>query len=206
MRLVVLGRALFLALLSSCAPTTQDPVAPAPSAKESTVAAIVAPAQAVDRVSSLDHMHGNWRVVAEDDPGDQAIMAVTLLSTGDAASANGDYVLFQPACDVVDDRPISGASNCELIGQAGAFERIELRDDRACRPSAPPRMTQSTGWNCSWMAMHWRAITWRKRTAFAVPCAPPEYPMTDRDASRSCPLSPHRDVTAAVGRSTRIRL
>ena len=82
-------------------------------------------------------MHGNWRVVAEDDPGDQAIMAVTLLSTGDAASANGDYVLFQPACDVVDDRPISGASNCELIGQAGAFERIELRDDRAVLAFGP---------------------------------------------------------------------
>jgi hypothetical protein len=137
MHFVVLGRALLLALLSGCAPTTQDPVAQAPSAKASTVAAIVAPAQAVDRVPSLDRVYGNWRVVAEDDPGDQALMAITLLSTGDAASAIGDYVLFQPACDVVDGRPISGTSDCELIDQAGAFERIELRDDRAVLAFGP---------------------------------------------------------------------
>ena len=130
MHFVVLGRALLLVLLSACAPTTQDPVAPAESAKASTVAATVAPAQAVVRAPSPDRVHGNWRVVAEDDPGDQALMAITIASSGEAASASGDYVLFQPICDVVDGRPVGGTSDCELIGQAGAFERIELRDER----------------------------------------------------------------------------
>lgn len=131
MPVVALSRALLLVLLSACAPTTQAPVAPAASAQASTVAATVAPAQAVDR------MHGNWRVVAGDDPGDQAIMAITGLSTGETASANGDYVLFQPVCDVVDGRPVEGTSDCELIGQTGTFERIALHGNRAVLAFSP---------------------------------------------------------------------
>ncbi|HRA03164.1 MAG TPA: hypothetical protein PLM54_08045, partial [Thermomonas sp.] len=64
-----------LVLLSACAPTTQAPVAPAATARASTAAATMAPAHAVDHAPSLDGVRGNWRVVAGDDPGDQAIMA-----------------------------------------------------------------------------------------------------------------------------------
>lgn len=137
MPVVALGRALLLVLLSACAPTTQAPIAPAAPARASTIAASAAPAHAVDQAPSVDDVHGNWRVVAGDDPGDQAIMAISLLSTGDTASANGDYVLFQPVCDVVDRRPVAGTSDCELIGQAGAFERIELHGDRAVLAFSP---------------------------------------------------------------------
>ncbi|MBP8647955.1 MAG: hypothetical protein KBI02_06075 [Thermomonas sp.] len=126
-----------LVLLSACAPTTQAPVAPAATARASTAAATMAPAHAVDHAPSLDGVRGNWRVVAGDDPGDQAIMAISLLSADEAASANGDYVLFQPVCDVVDGQPVEGTSDCELIGQTGTFERIDLLGDRAVLAFSP---------------------------------------------------------------------
>ena len=34
-------------------------------------------------------------------------------------------------------RPVAGTSDCELIGQAGAFERIELHGDRAVLAFSP---------------------------------------------------------------------
>lgn len=70
---------------------------------------------------------GAWRVVAQDDRADAALMALTVQLSEGEAEGNGDYVLFQPFCDAVAGQPITGTSDCELIGLSGLFDRVEQR-------------------------------------------------------------------------------
>lgn len=77
-----------------------------------------------------DAWHGNWRLIAADDPHGQALMALSIQSSAGEASGSGDYALLQPFCDALVDAPISGTSDCESIGQGNAFERVETSSTR----------------------------------------------------------------------------
>ena len=70
--------------------------------------------------------HGNWRVVARDDRGESALMAIALMHGVGEAQGTGDYTLFQPFCDAVAGEPITGMGDCELEG-GGAFEHVTPR-------------------------------------------------------------------------------
>ena len=70
--------------------------------------------------------HGNWRLTARDDRADAALMAFGVQLGQGERVGSGDYVLFQPFCDAVAGVPVSGVSECELIGQAGLFEAVRL--------------------------------------------------------------------------------
>ena len=77
-----------------------------------------------------DAWHGNWRLIATDDPHAQALMAFGVQSSDGEPQASGDYVLFQPFCDALDGRPIRGTSECESIGQGAAFARVQATPER----------------------------------------------------------------------------
>ena len=86
-----------------------------------------APADAASPIAPLTGPHhGNWRLVAADDPHDAALMAFSIQSDAGATQANGDFVLFQPFCDAVADAPIVGDAECELIGLDATFDRVEI--------------------------------------------------------------------------------
>jgi len=86
-----------------------------------------APADAASPIApSTGPHHGNWRLVAADDPHDAALMAFSIQSDAGATQANGDFVLFQPFCDAVADAPIVGDAECELIGLDATFDRVEI--------------------------------------------------------------------------------
>ena len=86
-----------------------------------------APADAASPIApSTGPHHGNWRLVAADDPHDAALMAFSIQSDAGATQANGDFVLFQPFCDAVADAPIGGDAECELIGLDATFDRVEI--------------------------------------------------------------------------------
>ena len=77
-----------------------------------------------------DAWHGNWRLIATDDPHAQALMAFGVQSSDGEPQASGDYLLFQPFCDALDGRPIRGTSECESIGQGAAFARVQATPQR----------------------------------------------------------------------------
>ncbi len=86
-----------------------------------------------------DEYHSNWRLVAADDPHDQALMALTIQSSAGETEGSGDYVLHQPFCDAVAGAPITGTTDCELIGMATSFDRVQATPERivlAFHPSA----------------------------------------------------------------------
>ena len=72
-----------------------------------------------------DQWHGNWRLVAADDRGDQALMALSIQSSAGDVEGSGDYVLHQPFCDALANVPISGSADCELIGHGAAFDHVQ---------------------------------------------------------------------------------
>lgn len=128
--------------LAACAPSTavapQTEAGPqATAAAQSQSAPIAAPitdpgagpdAAAVE--SPPDRYHGNWRVVAADDPNDAALMMVSIQSSAGEAQGSGDYVLLQPFCDALADAPITGTSECEAIGLGAAFDRVTAGPER----------------------------------------------------------------------------
>ena len=81
--------------------------------------------------------HGNWRLVAADDPQDAALMAFSIVADEDDARGSGDYVLFQPFCDAVAGTPITGTADCELIGLSAHFDRVEIEGDSIVLVSRP---------------------------------------------------------------------
>ena len=83
---------------------------------------------AIERPANV--WHGNWRVVAADDPHDQALMAISIQSSVGEADGTGDYVFFQPFCDALANRPINGGADCELIGLGGTFDRVDASTAR----------------------------------------------------------------------------
>ena len=135
----LLTSALWLALLAACAPA---PTTPSNDARQVTGAAlpetaIAPPAQDtgtgpddVDPELPPDGYHGNWRLVAADDPHDQALMAISIQSSAGEPEGSGDFVLFQPFCDAVADAPISGTTDCELIDMTALFDRVQATPER----------------------------------------------------------------------------
>lgn len=63
--------------------------------------------------------HGSWRVLAVDDPGQQATMRVDVQHSPGHHSGTASYALYQPFCDLVAAQRITGTAECELIDQGG---------------------------------------------------------------------------------------
>ncbi|MGA0544060.1 hypothetical protein ACO2Q1_02160 [Brevundimonas sp. VNH65] len=83
--------------------------------------------------------HGNWRLVAADDPHDQALMRLSVLHGRGEASADADYAIFQPFCGLGPSGRVIGDEVCELDGLGGLFETAEATGRRLTlvfRPTA----------------------------------------------------------------------
>ena len=83
--------------------------------------------------------HGNWRLVAADDPHDQALMRLSVLHGRNAKDADADYAIFQPFCGLGSSGPVVGDEVCELDGLGGLFEAAEATGRRLSlvfRPTA----------------------------------------------------------------------
>lgn len=63
--------------------------------------------------------HGQWRVLAADDPDRQAVMRIDIQHGRGEREGSGSYMLFQPFCDLVDGRKITGTATCELTDESG---------------------------------------------------------------------------------------
>lgn len=74
--------------------------------------------------------HGNWRVVAADDPHDSALMRLSILHGRGEASADADYALFQPICGLGPTGPVIGDEACELDGLGGVFDEARATGRR----------------------------------------------------------------------------
>ena len=127
------------ALLAACMPAAQGapdvarPGIAAASAEATAMTAAQDPGSGPDAdTPELPHdaYHGSWRVVAADDPHEQALMAIALQSSAGEAQGSGDFVLFQPSCDAMAGQPIAGTSDCELIGMAAAFDQVQATPAR----------------------------------------------------------------------------
>jgi hypothetical protein len=128
--------AMIAMLASACSPADTDiaagdgpPPAIATTVPAATPADAPADAPALAAPATGRH-HGNWRLVAADDPHGAALMAFSIQSDRDDAQGTGDFVLFQPFCDAVAGAPITGTAECELIGLGAAFDRVEIDGER----------------------------------------------------------------------------
>lgn len=124
--------AMIATLASACSPGDTDIAAgDGPASAIATTVPVAAPADApAIATPSTGRHHGNWRLVAADDPHDAALMAFSVQSDRSDAQGTGDYVLFQPFCDAVAGAPITGTAECELIGLGAAFDRVEIDGER----------------------------------------------------------------------------
>jgi len=133
LRLHPWATAILPSMLAGCAPATGNAHQPA-SAPPAVAATIVQDAAAGPdhhaRELAVDRYHGNWRLVATDDPHAHALMAVGIQSSAGEPQGSGDYVLFQPLCDVVAEQPITGTTDCELIGLAATFDDVHASTQR----------------------------------------------------------------------------
>ena len=114
---------MLIVLLAACTPASD-----AANTTPSDPPIMLAPDAGMDDDAIMlppDAYHGNWRLVAADDPHDQALMALTIQSSAGEAQGSGDYVLHQPFCDAIAGQPITGMSDCELIGQSAAFDLVQ---------------------------------------------------------------------------------
>ena len=126
MSLRLIPAALFTTL-TACTPAAGDVAATHVTAVQATPATQARPVETEAPEPSLpSRLHGNWRLLAVDDPHDAALMAFSIQSDAGATQANGDFVLFQPFCDAVADAPIVGNAECELIGLDATFDRVEI--------------------------------------------------------------------------------
>jgi hypothetical protein len=88
-----------------------------------TLLALAAPVSA--REPAPGPFHGNWRMVAADDRGDNGLMAISLQLGRQERRGSGDYTMHQPMCSFLDGGPIRGDGDCELTG--GTFSAVERR-------------------------------------------------------------------------------
>lgn len=130
--------AVLCAALAACTPSVPAP-SPSDAGAPVAITAQAAAATAADPGAGPDDdgvtlppdgYHGSWRVLAADDPHDAALMTVAIQSSAGEPQGSGDYVLFQPFCDALAGQPITGTSECELIGQAAAFDRVQATPER----------------------------------------------------------------------------
>ena len=131
MPLRILLAILIAMLASACTAADADiPAAIAPVvADDTTAVAMPSPAR----------LHGNWRLVAADDPHDAALMAFSIQADAGDTTGSGDYVLYQPFCDVIAGLPVTGDADCELIGLGATFDRVRIEGDSivlVTRPTA----------------------------------------------------------------------
>lgn len=129
MPLRILLAILIAMLASACTAADADiPAAIAPVvADDTTAVAMPSPAR----------LHGNWRLVAADDPHDAALMAFSIQADAGDTTGSGDYMLFQPFCDVIAGLPVTGDADCELIGLGATFDRVGIEGDSIVLVSRP---------------------------------------------------------------------
>lgn len=129
MPLRILLAILIAMLASACTAADADiPAAIAPVvADDTTAVAMPSPAR----------LHGNWRLVAADDPHDAALMAFSIQADAGDTTGSGDYVLYQPFCDVIAGLPVTGDADCELIGLGATFDRVWIDGDSIVLVSRP---------------------------------------------------------------------
>ena len=129
MPLRILLATLIAMLASACTAADADiPAAIAPVvADDTTAVAMPSPAR----------LHGNWRLVAADDPHDAALMAFSIQADAGDTTGSGDYMLFQPFCDVIAGLPVTGDADCELIGLGATFDRVWIEGDSIVLVSRP---------------------------------------------------------------------
>ena len=129
MPLRILLAILIAMLASACTAADADiPAAIAPVvADDTTAVAMPSPAR----------LHGNWRLVAADDPHDAALMAFSIQADAGDTTGSGDYVLYQPFCDVIAGLPVTGDADCELIGLGATFDRVWIEGDSIVLGSRP---------------------------------------------------------------------
>ncbi|HNV78678.1 MAG TPA: hypothetical protein PKH66_04385 [Thermomonas sp.] len=129
MPLRILLAILIAMLASACTAADADiPAAIAPVvADDTTAVAMPSPAR----------LHGNWRLVAADDPHDAALMAFSIQADAGDTTGSGDYVLYQPFCDVIAGLPVTGDADCELIGLGATFDRVWIEGDSIVLVSRP---------------------------------------------------------------------
>jgi len=129
MPLRILLAILIAMLASACTAADADiPAAIAPVvADDTTAVAMPSPAR----------LHGNWRLVAADDPHDAALMAFSIQADAGDTTGSGDYVLYQPFCDVIAGLPVTGDADCELIGLGATFDRVGIEGDSIVLVSRP---------------------------------------------------------------------
>ena len=129
MPLRILLATLIAMLASACTAADADiPAAIAPVvADDTTAVAMPSPAR----------LHGNWRLVAADDPHDAALMAFSIQADAGDTTGSGDYVLYQPFCDVIAGLPVTGDADCELIGLGATFDRVGIEGDSIVLVSRP---------------------------------------------------------------------
>ena len=119
--------AALLATLTACTPAAGDVAATHGTAVQATPATQARPLETEAPEPSLPSpLHGNWRLLAADDPHDAALMAFSVQGDAGDATGSGNFVLFQPFCDAVADGPIVGNAECELIGLDATFDRVEI--------------------------------------------------------------------------------
>ena len=130
MSLRLIPAALFTTL-TACTPAAGDVAATHVTAVQATPATQARPVETEAPEPSLpSRLHGNWRLLAVDDPHDAALMAFSVQGDAGDATGSGNFVLFQPFCDAVAGVPITGTADCELIGLGAAFDRVEIEGDR----------------------------------------------------------------------------
>ena len=129
MPLRILLAILIAMLASACTAADADiPAAITPVvADDTTAVAMPSPAR----------LHGNWRLVAADDPHDAALMAFSIQADAGDTTGSGDYVLYQPFCDVIAGLPVTGDADCELIGLGATFDRVWIEGDSIVLVSRP---------------------------------------------------------------------
>ena len=129
MPLRILLAILIAMLASACTAADADiPAAIAPVvADDTTAVAMPSPAR----------LHGNWRLVAADDPHDAALMAFSIQADAGDTTGSGDYVLYQPFCDVIAGLPVTGDADCELIGLGATCDRVWIEGDSIVLVSRP---------------------------------------------------------------------
>ena len=131
MSLRLIPALLLATLIAACTPAAGEVAATPATATQATPAPQSPSVDAEAPAPSMpSRLHGNWRLLAADDPHDAALMAFSVQANDGDTIGNGDFVLFQPFCDAVAGTPITGTADCELIGLGAAFDRVEIDGDR----------------------------------------------------------------------------
>lgn len=111
---------------------SHDPAAHAPSQATVPATPLEAPTHHADGGPDStaielrpDAWQGSWRLVAADDPHEQALMTLSIQGSTGETRGSGGYALHQPFCDALANVPIRGDADCEFTGLGGRFDQVE---------------------------------------------------------------------------------